>query len=221
MQKHPKNQENRRKASKKSYRSRELYLLSQIANASRGLPEWKPVFPIPRQVRLSAIAAQGEFDFTVSSLMFFQCVATSATVVANLAYAVRLRRVRIEFVAPSQNTTTTATLEWNAGATGFLVPNTSVSVANTSTTEKVVLDARPPTDTLSGWYQGGTTALTNVIFSCSIPAGGVICFDYDWVPNFTEVSLGNSSVTGASTGTLYCRGINTNILPLGPLNPII
>ncbi len=203
------------------YNSREIELLTKLVNANLGLPQWQVIKPESREVRLSAIAAQAEFDFTVSTLMFFQCVATSATVVANLAYAVRLRRVRIEFTAPSQNTTTTATLEWNAGATGFLVPNTSVSVANTSTTEKVILDTRPPTQTLSGWYQGGSTALTNVLFSCSIPAGGVIVFDYDWVPNFTEVSLGNATVTGASTGVMYCRGINTNILALPPLNSAI
>jgi hypothetical protein len=204
-----------------SYNSRELRLLEQIVNRSAPPPEWKAVVPLSRSVRLGAIAAQAEFDFTVSTLMFFQCVSTSATVVANLAYAVKLRRVRIWFTSPTLATSTTATLEWNAGGTGFLVPNTSVSAVNASTTEWVCLDARPPTDTLSGWYQGGSTALTNVLFSCSIPAGGIIQFDYDWVPNFTEASLGNATVSGTVAGTLYCRGINTNILALPPLNSAI
>jgi hypothetical protein len=204
-----------------TYNSRELRLLEQLLLRSAPPPQWRAVIPQSRIVRLGAIAAQSEFDFTVSSLMFFQCVATSATVVATLAYSVRLRRIRIWFLSPSLATATTATVEWNTGGTGFSNTNTSVSVVNASTTEWACLDTRPPLRSLQGWYQGGATAPTNVLFSCSIPAGGIIEFEYDWVPNLTEASLGNATVSGATTGIVYCRGINTNILALPPLNSAI
>ncbi len=212
---------NRSKNGSPSYNTRELRLLEQLLARSAPPPQWKAVVPLSRSVRLGAIAAQSEFDFDVGTLMFFQCVATSATVVANLAYAVKLKRVRIWFLSPALATATTAQLEWNAAGTGFSNTNTSVSVVNASTTEWACLDTRPPTETLLSWYQGGSTAPTNVLFSCSIPAGGIIQFDYDWVPNFTEASLGNRTVSGATTGVLYCRGINTNILALAPLNSAI
>ncbi len=204
-----------------NYNSRELRLIEKVLTRNSGPPVLVATQPIHRSVQLVAAAAQGEFDVLVSYLMFFQCVATSATVVANMTYAVRIKRVRIWFVAPSQNTTTTATIEWNAGSTGFLVHGVSLGIANTSTTEPVCLDSRPPTESLGAWYQGGPTSLTNSLFSCSIPAGGTIQIDYDWVPAFTEQGLGNATVSGAATGTVYCRGMNSNVMPIGPLNPII
>jgi hypothetical protein len=181
-------------------------------------PEWMANPPLFRKVRWGVVAAQTELDVTVNALLYAQCTALSTTTVSTWAQAVRLRRIRIWFVSPTLGTTVTSTIEWNAGATGFLVRGTSVSQTNGSTTELACLDCRPPTDSLSGWYQGGSTAGTNVIFSFSAPAGAILQLDFDWVPLVTEAGLGTLSSVGTVAGTNYCRGISSNILAFAPLN---
>ncbi len=183
-------------------------------------PPWKAVTPISRRVRWGVVAAQAELDVTVNALLYAQCMGYSTTLVASWAYAVRLKRVAIYFVSPTQSTTISSTVEWNAGGTGFLLDNVSVAQANCSTTELACLETRPPTDSLSSWYQGGATAGTNVIFSFSAPAGAILEMDFDWVPNLTEASLGTLSATSAVIGVNYCRGISSNILALPPLNSV-
>jgi hypothetical protein len=139
-----------------------------------------------------------------------------------LALAVKLKCVRIWFTALTAGTAVSATIEWNAAATGFLIQGTSVGETNTSTTEPVLLEARPPGDTLSGWYQGGATTLTNVIFSFSAPADSILEIDYDWVMCSTEpVYTTGSTVASASVGQVCCKAINSNVQVLPPLNSVV
>jgi len=122
-------------------------------------------------------------------------------------------------MSPTLATNVSATVEWNAGSTGFLMDGVSVAATSSSTTEYAHLSTRPPVDSLAGWYQAGPTGATNVIFSMSAPAGAIIQVDYDWVPNFTEASYGTLSAT-STLGTIGCRAWSANILPLPPLNTI-
>ena len=185
------------------------------------IPDWKSVVPQHRSVRYGVIADQSETDILVRYIMYAQCVATTTTAVVPLAQAIRFKRFRCWFTAPSIGSTRTATIEWNAGGTGFLLNGVSESATTMSTTEPVCLDSRPPTESLGSWYQGGSTALTNSLFSMSAPAGAIIQIDYDWVPNFTEAGFSSVTVSGAVAGTLYCLGWNSNILALPPLNSAI
>lgn len=193
-----------------------------IVRLNNDPPQWRAVTPLSRKVRLGVIADQAEVGITASSILFFQCMATSATQVYTLAYAVRIKKLSIWFMSNALSTNKNATVEWNAGSTGFLMDGVSVAATSSSTTEYSRLVTRPPTDSLASWYQGGPNSLNNELFSFSAPAGAIIEVSYDWVPNFTEAAVsGAATVSGATTGIVYCRGINTNLLALPPLNSAI
>ncbi len=185
------------------------------------IPQWKAVVPQHRSVRYGVVANQGETDILVRYILYAQCLATTSTAVSPLAFAIRMKRIRIWFTSPTVGTSISATVEWNAGSTGFLLDNVSCAATTMSTTEPACLDTRPPTESLGSWYQGGTTSTTNVLFAMSAPAGAIVQIDYDWVPNFTEATFSSVTVSGAVVGTLYCLGWNTNILALPPLNSIV
>jgi len=185
------------------------------------IPEWKPVAPQFRRVRLGVVANQSETEITVRALLYLQTLATGTTSVYPLANAVRLKRIRIWFCAPTLASNISSTVEWNAGTTGFLMSGVSVAATSSSTTEYSCLDTKPPTDSLAGWYQMGVNSSTNVLFSMSAPAGAIVQVDYDWVPNYTEGPGASTTVAGAVTGTLYAVGWNANILALPPLNSVV
>ncbi len=200
---------------------RELLLLERDLKRSSQPPKWLACQPTHRLVRLGVVADQTETDVTVQNVMFFQCLATSTTIVWTLAYAIKLKAVRIWFTSKTVGTTLSATIEWNAAATGFLVSGRSVSESNVSTTEPVMLEARPPKSTLSSWYQGGPTVGANSLFSFSAPAGAILEIEYDWVMASTEANpVASIAVTSAVTGNVYCRGVNANVLALPPLNSV-
>jgi len=188
---------------------------------SDGPGPWRAVSPYARKVRLGVVANQAETEITVRNLLNLQVLATGSTAVNSLAYAVRLKKLRIWFTSPTVGTSISSTVEWNAGSTGFLMDGVSQSSTTMSTTEPVCLVTRPPTQSLASWYQAGVSGSTNVLFSLSAPAGAVIEVSYDWVPNFTEASYNTTTVTGATQGTLYCVGWNSNILALPPLNSVV
>lgn len=227
MSKTPKNQENtyrRKTAPKNKYQSEEVRLLRQLVSLQRlhsPPPKWSAIQPHSRSVRWVATAAQGETDFLIQNLLAAQMMALGTTSAAYLAAAVKLKRVQIWFTSPTIGTNVSAELEWNAAGTGFLEPSTAISATSSSTTEYSYLDARPPADCLASWYQGGTTSITNAIFSFSLPADGILQVDFDWVPNFGENSLGTVTSSGLTTGVVYCRAINANVLPIAPLNSMV
>jgi hypothetical protein len=184
-------------------------------------PKWLAVAPEYREVRFGVVANQAETDFTVRNLLYCQCSASSATVISPLAYAVRLRRVRIWFCSPTLGTNISSTVEWTSAGTGFLQRGTALAEVNTSTTEMVCLDVKPPKQSLARWYQAGVTGATNILFSFSAPAGAIMQLDFNWVPNFTEGSYETQTTAGAVTNTLYCRAVNANVLALPPLNSTV
>ncbi len=201
---------------------RELRIMELELRRSSQPPQWSACLPSHRFVRMGVVADQTETDFTVQNLMFLQCFATASTVVYTMAYAVKLKCVRVWFTSKTVGTSLSATIEWNAAATGFLVKGSSVSETNVSTTEAVLLEAHPPKSTLSSWYQGGPTVGANSLFSFSAPAGSILELEYDWVLCSTEANpVASQAVTGAVTGTVYCKGINANVLALPPLNSVV
>ncbi len=201
---------------------KELRLIMAQQKRNAQPPRWLANPPQHRIVRFGVVANQAEFDVTMQTLFFCQCMAAGATQVYTLAYAVRLEAIRIWFTSPTAGTSISATIEWNAAATGFLLNGGAWSETNSSTTELVCLESRPPKSSLSSWYQGGPNAQSNVICSLSAPAGAILEFEYDWVMNNTEAAVSSPlTVSGATAGIVYCRGINTNILALPPLNSAI
>ena len=216
---------NRRKprqgAPKNNNKDEEIQLLRQLVSLqklSAPPPKWMANPPQFRAVRWSAVAAQGETDFTVRQLLFAQCVATTSTSLTPLAYAVRLRKVQIWFTSPALGTNVSSEIEWTAAGTGFLLNQTSVSQTSSSTTEYSYLVSKPPRDSLAAWYQGGVSSLSNVLFSFSMPADAIIQIDFDWVPNYTEAIYTSNASSALVVGTLYCQQINANVLSLAPLN---
>jgi len=188
----------------------------------QGPPEWRAVVPLHRTVRLGVVANQPETDITVAQLARLQSFAISTTGVQILTYAIKIKRLDIWFCSPSAGTNISATVEWNAGSTGFLMDGVSVAATSSSTTEYAHLSTRPPVDSLASWYQATVTGLTNILFSMSAPAGAIVQVSYDWVPTWTEAGSGSVvTVSGAVAGTMYAVGWNTNILALPPLNSVV
>lgn len=183
-------------------------------------PPWKAVQPFSRTVRLGVVANQSETDITVNQILHCQTVVTTSTTTTSLAYAIKLKQVKIWFTAPTLGSNVSATVEWNAGSTGFLMDGVSVAATSSSTTEYGHLRTKPPIRSLGGWYQAGPSGSTNTLFSMSAPAGAIIEVDFDWVPNFTEAIYGSLSTTAGVVGTIGCRAWNNNILVLPPLNSI-
>jgi hypothetical protein len=184
-------------------------------------PEWRAVHPIHRKVRLGVVADQTEVDLTVNQIVFLQSTANSTTTVVPWAYAVRMKKITIWFMTNALGTNKSATVEWNAGATGFLLDGVSVAATSSSTTEYSILTTRPPTESLGGWFQAVLSGGTNVLFSYSAPAGAIIEVSYDWVPNWSEVSTGSLSATAAVSGVNYARAWSSNVLALPPLNSVL
>lgn len=213
-----------RRPPQNSVEVQELKALKQLVNIqsrSAPPPRWLSNTPISRKIRFGVVAAQTETDFLVRNLLYAACYATSTTVLYPLAYAVRLKQLKIWFTSPTLASSITSTVEWNAVSTGFLLNGSSVSETNTSTTDYVCLVARPPKQSLASWYQAGPTGVTNVLFSFSAPAGAILEIDFDYVPNLTEATYETQTSSGLATGTLYCRAVNSNVLALPPLNSAV
>ncbi len=184
-------------------------------------PQLKTVIPFSRSVRLLASAAvvEGTPAITVNDLLRLQSMAVTTTLAYPIAYAVRIRRFRMWFTAPAASAVAvTASVEWNAGATGFLLDGVSVSATTMSSTEVCLLDTRPPTESVGSWYQAGVTGGTNEILSFTCPDDTLIQVDYDWVPNFTEPALGSFSITGGTVGTVFGKSWSPALVPVSPLN---
>lgn len=212
---------NQRNSSQIQLQRQELLLLRKLValeQAGSPPPQWSAIQPMSRSVRWSAAADQGETDFTVRNLLYAACSASSTTVLYPLAYACKLKRVQIWFTSSAVGTNKSAELEWNSASTGFLNPGTAVSATSSNPSDWAYLTARPPKDTLGKWYEAGVTGATNVLFSFSLPAGGIIQADFDWVPNVGEAVYESQTSSGLVTGTIYCRNINANIAALAPLN---
>ena len=224
MSQKQKNNKNRSNAAPKNIQAQELAVLKQLLAlemASSQPPRWLANKPISQEVRYGCTANQSETNYRVRELLYATCLAVSSTVLVPLAYAVRLRRIRIWFQSPTLGSSITSTIEWSADTTGFLMNGSSVSEVNSSTTEPVMLEARPPKGSLARWYQSGVTGATNVLFSFSAPAGATIAIDYDWVVNRTEASYETLVTAGATANTICCRAVNATCLVLPPLNSVV
>jgi hypothetical protein len=216
--------QSRKRSPKNNVQNQELIALRELVAMQRMSappPKWDAVVPYTDSVRFGVVANQTETDVVVRNLLYAQCAASSATVIAPLAYSIRLRRVRIWFQSPTLGSNITSTVEWNDAATGFLGRGTSVSETNSSTTEFVCLDTRPPKNSIAAWWNAGVTGATNVLFSFSAPAGAILQLDYQWTKNATEASYETQSTSGAATNTIYCRAINANVLAIPPLNSTV
>jgi hypothetical protein len=182
-------------------------------------PAFRAVTPQFRSVRLTAISAVAiNTSVTVHMIARFQSMAITASTAWCFAYAIRLKRVRIWFSAATTATPVTAALEWNAGATGFLLDGVSVSATTMSTTEVCVLDTKPPTESLAAWYQSDVQGGTNQLFQFGCPAGSLIQVDFDWVPGWTEPQTGTFATAGATVGQSFSQqwnaGAQVPVLPI-------
>lgn len=177
--------------------------------------------PISRSIQLSTSAAQSDVPFTVNQMLKLQLMCVSTTLGYSLAYAIRIRRVRLWAAANALGATTTVAVEWNAGSTGFLLDGVSASDTTVSSTEPAYVDTRPPRNSLASWYQAGTTGGTNELFSITCPGGTLIRIDYDYVLNTTEPAFsGGFAITAGVQGLLVAVNPSSTIVVNVPLNSI-
>ncbi len=112
----------------------------------------------------------------------------------------------------------TASVEWNAGATGFLLDGVSISATAISPTEPCVLDTRPPVESLGAWYQNGPLGNTNQLLTFSAPVDTLCQIDYDWVPNNMEPAYGNFAVAAGAAGLFFANNPFATATIVDPLN---
>lgn len=181
-------------------------------------PPWKTVVPFFRSVRLITTAAQAEFPVTVNQILRLQSFAATTTLAYPIAYAIRLKRVRMWGSPAVANAPSSVYIEWNAGSTGFLLDGVSVSNTSVSTTRPAYIVSRPPTESLGSWYQAGVSGGTNELFQFTCVTGTMIQVDYDWVPNFTEPALASFAITSYTVGTVFAQNWSATITCVAPLN---
>lgn len=118
--------------------------------------------------------------------------------------------------------TTSIALEWNAGATGFLMDGVAVSDQSVSASRPAYLTSTPPTESLGSWYQAGVTGDSNILFSITCPGGTLIQIDYDWVMNSGEpnVSATGYVIVGGTQGNVYAQNPSATIQVALPINSI-
>lgn len=180
-------------------------------------PPWKTVVPFFRSVRLYTTNSQIEVAVTVNQLLRLQSFCATSVTGYPMAYAIRLKRLRIWGTPAVSNTLSTINVEWNAGTTGFLLDGVSVSDTSLSTTRPAYISTRPPVESLGSWYQAAPSGATNELFSYTCGTGSIIQVDYDWVPNFTESAGTVFTINATTVGTIFAQNWSATVVVMSPL----
>jgi len=185
-------------------------------------PDYKSIIPYSRKVRLTGGAAQVNAAVTVHNIARFQSMATAGNLAYSFAFAIKLKCIRIWFLSATPGTNVTAAVEWNAGSTGFLLDGVSVSAQTMSSAELTLLTARPPTQSLAGWYQSDVQGGTNQLCLLTFPNGSLVEFDFDWTLNVGEPASGSFAIAGGTAGTPFAGQLFTGALvPVAPLTSYV
>jgi len=182
-------------------------------------PPLKLVQPCSRTISWNVTSGVLNFDITVNHLLRSLALCSGTTSAYPVAYAVRMRRIRMWAVAQGASPGNVA-VEWNAGSSGFLMDGVSVSDQSPSAARPARLSTRPPTESLGSWYQAGVTGGTNVLCSISASIGAIIYIDYDYVPNLTEPGLGIFAVTSGVAGLVFAQHPSASVIVNPPLNAL-
>jgi hypothetical protein len=177
-----------------------------------------------RSVNLVTSGAQTDFDFTQGTIAQLLMVCATSTLAYPVCYSIKLKRVRIWSAANALGATTTIVLEWNAGSTGFIANDYTITDTTMSSTIPCYISSRPPANTLAAWNSasgGGATGTNNVLFSVTCPGGSIIRIDYDYMLNLTESNVANSvAISGGSQGQIVARNPSSSIIVAAGLNSV-
>lgn len=182
-------------------------------------PPLRLVQPCSRTITWNATAGLIDFDITVNHLLRSLAVCSGTTSAYPVAYAVRMKKIRMWSTWQSSPLGNVA-VEWNAGASGFLMDGVSVSDQSTSPARPARLSSRPPTESLGSWYQAGVTGGTNILCSITCSANTIIYIDYDYVPNLTEPGLAIFAVTAGVAGLVFAQHPSASLNVNPPLNAL-
>jgi hypothetical protein len=165
------------------------------------LPPIDVAFKIRRSFRYVVNAAVQQQNITAANILDTICFATTATAASQLFELVRVRR--IQAMAMGDGQTPTSVIIYLPGpqeVDGQYRSDTSMSI------DPARLDIKPSSRSLVGFWQ---PTGTNVLMQLTLPAGTVFQLDLD-----LQTSLGGAavavgaSVTGATAGVIYQRGID-------------
>jgi hypothetical protein len=165
------------------------------------LPPIDVAFKIRRSFRYVLNAAVQQQNITAANILDTLCMSTTATAASQLFELVRVRR--IQAMAMGDGQTPTSVIIYLPGpqeVDGQYRSDTSMSI------DPARLDIKPSSRSLVGFWQ---PTGTNVLMQVTLPAGTVFQLDLDFQTSLggTAVAVG-ASVTGATAGVIYQRGID-------------
>jgi hypothetical protein len=153
-------------------------------------------------------------SITFQNLLDTLLIATSATVVQDLFYSVRIRRVRLWAISAIG---TPATIEFEFNGLGASQLGNEQIVTDTSMgVEPAMVQASPSVRTLCGLWQTSSSA---VAFTMKLPAGGIIDVELSLRSNPGIAVAAQNAAVAVTAGAIYFRGLDglafasSNLLP--------
>lgn len=174
---------------------------------------------VTRKVRYQ-VTTGAALPVTGDNLLDGLCVGRTATTVAQMASAFRLKYIEI-WAGPSALASlapVTVGIEWTGEAAGQWGPSTKVNDTSIGSTRVAHVRASPPKGSQLSQFQGPSTA---PLFTVDCSAGAIIDIVMELILHDDGVaSLCSSAAIGATPGAIYQRGLDalgsatTNFPPL-------
>lgn len=175
------------------------------------------------KVRYTVNSAVSALEFAIYNAVTSRIVATTTTVGFSILKAVRIKRVQIWCAIVTQGTPVAVALTPSTddpGNNSFNDLPEKIADNSISIDKPAYIDYRPKVNHPSGsWHLSNT--ITNGLFLCAIPAGGIIDIDYEAILNAdAPVSTTVITLAGATAGTVYTGNIFTNLATAFGVNAI-
>jgi hypothetical protein len=143
-------------------------------------------------------------SITFADLLDLIVVATSATALVDLFFAVKIRAVEV-WTLPAIGTASTATVIFEGTSTA-LISDQSIHTDTSMGIEPAHVRARPNSKSLAANFQEWSTTSAAFVLIC--PPGSVIDVELTYVGVFVQTQAAQSAGVGASPGATYLRGLD-------------
>ncbi len=160
-----------------------------------------------KTLRFQANAAFSATTITYVNLLDLLCMADSATTLKRLGVACRLRRLSIWGPMASDLKPVTVSVEYAASA-GPIGGSTQLrSDTSMGSTEPAYVTYAPPPQSAQAMWQGASATGAAAIISG--PINSIIDLEMDLMLQNGEAAVAcTSAASGATAGTVYCRGLD-------------
>lgn len=185
---------------------------SSISRGPKTPPAFKPTISIRKKFRFLATATITDLSITAMDLAKFLSVGISTTAVVSLIDAIHL--VKLQAWSPPVSGATVA-CEFKQENTTFIgSPSQTYSDTCLSTAFPAHLKARPPPNSLSGFWIAGQATSTASVITLTLAAGSIVDFTFDIRMIDDANTPGNDFTTTATpvVGVIYLRNLCTGLL---------